>query len=281
MKKIKLFCIIGICAFVPLYALDLSFGIQLDNFAFLDSGVLSSPKKPGFGCNAEIASKLTDIIGAEFKIQRTPHIGNLLKSRISFSSQSIMFSFGPSIAFLNKEHGKKEFASVFQPGFGVGMHILTDKGFFARFDMDFSLYTGLSKMNIYINNGNFELGMRVPHAFVSVKLEQCTRTSAIDAVTTSSLTDASLNFEVFSKPSQFVFPLSCIARIAKFKSESQPDLDRSFLSIILRLGFSHNIYNDLSYYITGEVPIYDIKLKGDVPTEIRYGIKTGFSIGIH
>lgn len=274
MKKSLLPFILFIVLLLPLNSLELNIGVQADNFAFLDDGTISK-KAPDFGFETEISSKLTSVIAASFKFQRTAVIGNLLKPRIMFNAKSIMFSFGPSIGILNKPHNKKELANVFQPGFGVGMHVLTDGGFLLRFDIDFSIFTGLSKKNIYLNNGEFEIGFRVPHCFMSLKLGQLTRTSTMDGITTSSLTDASLNFEIFSKPSRFVFPLSAIFRISKYKNENTPDQDKSFLSIVLRAGLRHNIYTDLSYFITAELPIYDIPILAKLPNVFRYKAEVG------
>lgn len=276
MKKIKLILAFAFFISVQTFALNLDFSTQVDNFPFKDDGTIIL--KPDVGFSIDLNSKITSNIAASFKVIRIPTIGNLLKPRILFTSKTISFSFGPSIGILNKAHNKKELSTVFQPGFGIGMNVLTDKGFLVRFDIDFSIFTGLSKKNVYINNGFFEIGMRLPKVFTTLKVEQLTRTSTISSVTTSSITDASLNFEVFSKPSRFVFPLSCIFRLTKYKNEANAKLDSSFLSIVLKFGFTHNIYNDLSYYLNSELQLYNIQISGKMPNVFRYKADAGLKI---
>lgn len=267
----------GVTVFFSLpmmYALDADINVSADNFAFLDNGTIAS-KVPDFGFEAEISDTFTETIGAMFKIQRTPVIGNVLKARVTFGNPSILFSIGPSIGTLNKPHKQKELATAFQPGLGVGMRILTEKGFLLRFDIDFSIFTGVSNKNIYLNNGIFEVGMRMNHVLMSVSAAQLTRTSTMGNNTTTGITDFGLNFEVFSKPSHFVFPLSCIFRIAKYNNQTDSSNDASIGSVVLRTGFEHNLYNDLGYYIRAEVPVYNFALSGTMPSAFRYNVTAG------
>lgn len=261
-----------------LAALDLDVNVQAGNFPYLDSGTFSK-KMPDFGFAATIKDDFTGIIGASFKIERMPIMGNMLKARLSFGTENISFELGPSIGILNKAHGKKEFSTTFQPGFGVGMQVLTKKGFLALFDLDFSIFTGLSDKNIYLNNGLFQLGMRTEHTLISLSVTQLTRTSTIDTATTSSLTDFALNFEVFSKPSRIVFPLSTICRISKYNNAAQSEKNVSLLTVVLKTGLRHNIHSDLSYYVTAEFPVYTHTLKGIDPKIFRYTVTAGFAIG--
>jgi hypothetical protein len=259
---------------MQMYALELDVNACADNFAFLDDGTISA-KIPDFGFDAEITGNFTGTIGAMFKMQRTPQIGNLIKARVVFGKPSMLFSIGPSIGVLNKQHKKSEFSTVFQPGMGVGMQILTEKGFLLRFDLDFSIFTGLSEKNIYINNGDAEIGMRTEHTLVSLSASQLTRTSTMQDSTTSSLTDFGLNFKVFSKPSRFIFPIACLFRIAKYRNKANSSKDVSTGSIVVRAGFEHNIYTDLGYYIRAEIPVYTMALSGTMPTAFRYNVTAG------
>lgn len=280
MKKIKLLLIFVFFTTFSVFSLDMDFSAQADNFAFLDNGTILK-KMPDIGFELDLSSRITNLVQASFKIQRTPVIGNLLKPRVIFSSSGVSFSFGPSLGIFNKTYGQKELSTSFQPGFGVGMKILTNKGFLLLFDVDFSIFTGFSEKKFYINNGLLETGIRIPCVFMSAKVEQLTRTSTMNATTISSLTDASLNFEIFAKPSRFVFPLSCILRLSTYKNVADTNLNKKFMSIVLKFGFVHNIYTDLSYYIDGELPVYNIKRSGEIPPEFRYKVRAGFKISFY
>ncbi|MEL3907556.1 MAG: hypothetical protein P1P64_00895 [Treponemataceae bacterium] len=274
-KKLKIFLFIIFVFSFQARAFDLDLNLSAGNFAFLDDGTFL-PKVPDFGFGVEITDTFTDMVGAVFNIKRTPVIGNLLKARVTFGGQKFLFSLGPSIGILNRAHKKGEFSSVFQPGMGVGMHIQTEKGFMAGFDIDFSIYTGLSHKNIYINNGEVELGMRAKNVLVSFNAKQVARTWIVDSKSiSSSLIDFGLNFEVFSKPSPIVFPFACIFRIAKYQNGGDSSLDSSLGALLLKAGLIHNIYNGVGYYIIAEVPVYSRALKGEPPKTFRYNLTLG------
>lgn len=271
--KIFLFFIVFALSF-QVKALDLDLSLSAGNFAFLDDGKFLK-KVPDFGFGVEIKDTFTNTIGAVFNVQRTPTIGNLLKARVTFGSQNFLFSVGPSIGLFNRVH-KGKFSATFQPGMGVGMKIQTEKGFIAGFDIDFSIYTGLSHKNIYLNNGELELGMRTKNALISLTAKQFTRTWIVDSKSiSSSLTDFGVNFEVFSKPSPIVFPLACIFRIAKYQNAENATLDASLGALLLKTGLIHNIYNGVGYYITAEIPVYSRVLKGEPPKTFHYNVTLG------
>lgn len=258
------------------YAIDMEIGINISNIGINDDGTFNS-KVPDFGFDIKVSGAFTEMVSATFTLQRTPFIGNLLKPRLNFSTRNIFFEIGPSISVLNNGTGStnKGLVSPIQPGFGIGMGVNLDNGFFALFDIDFSLATGKKGSAVFINNGRFEIGARLGQTMFSLSVDQYTRSYSKDTQEMlSSLTDIGLNFEVFSKGSPFRFPFTCVFRILHHDGSQSFTLG----AISLSAGLTHHIFYDMAWYTLVEVSLMSfpmINTAATFPTfyKIRSGVR--------
>lgn len=240
-----------------LYAVDIETALTSGNSIFNSNGAFS--KVPNFGFRLVLKEDLGKSINGVLAVERDPGFGNVIRGRIAYVTDYINISIGPTLGFLNTQPLKRDFITLFQPGFGTGLSLVTPKGFSAAVDTNFSIPSvSVKQKGIFLQNGFFEIGWRFPNLLAFLKLSQRNKTqvqNSSDITITAS--DIGLYTTAFSKPSRIKIPLNIFYRGIRFENGANRTETGN---IMVESGFTHTVSSGFEWFVKFGAAVYSFDL---------------------
>lgn len=244
-------------AAVFVYPVDIETALTSSNAVFDSDG--KYPKIPDFGFRLVLKEDLGKNINGTLAIERSPGFGNVIRGRIAYVTDYINISIGPTLGFLNTQPLKRDFITLFQPGFGTGLSLVTPKGFSASVDADFSIAAvSVKQKGIFLQNGFFEIGWRFPNLLAFLKLSQKNKTQVQNSSEITIIaSDMGLYTTAFSKPSRIKIPVNIFYRGIRFENGANRTETGN---IMVESGFTHTVSSGFEWFVKFGAAVYSFDL---------------------
>ncbi len=261
--KRTILIVIFIFSFIPVFSVDINASVNTSNYAFKLDGTRNG-KIPNFGFNLMLEEEFSNHLKGCIGVKRTAGFGNAIWGKITYVTEYMNISIGPSLGFFNTETVKKDFMTLFQPGIGTGLEFKTPIGLMASVEANVALpLIKVKKKTIYLQDGFFELGWRFPHIIASFKVRQDNKTAIENSTdeTYVSITDIGFHTVSFSKPSQIRIPLNILYRISRYEKVGTGATHDEFASVIIETGIIHSVNADVEWFAQFGASVYSFSTK--------------------
>ncbi len=263
MRKKTILVIILIVSILPIYSIDIKASVDTNNYAFKVDGTLNK-KIPNFGFNLTLNEEVNNYLQGSLGISRVPGFGNTIWGRMTYLTQFMNVSIGPTLDFLNNDFSKKDFLTLFHPGIGTALSFKTPIGLMLNVETSFAIpLVKVKSKAIYLQNGLFEIGWNLPNMIATFQIKQNNKTAIKNtAETYISVTDIGFHTVTYSKPSRFRIPINIVYRISRYqKIDGKTDTKDSFASIVLGSGLIHSVSTDLEWFLEFGASVYSYSLQ--------------------
>ncbi len=280
MKKAFL-VIVLIFSFLPIFSLEIKASIDADNYAFKKDATRKG-KVPYFGFTFDLEDEINNYLKASLSIKRTAGFGNKIGARLTYFTEYMNISFGPTFSVFNLKFSKDNFLKLFQPGIGIAMSFDIPAGFFASIDTNFAfpLIKGDYKP-IYLQDGEFEIGWVFPNLRASAKVKQNAQTIVENDVFIY-VTDIGLHTVAYSKPSRIRIPINVIYRMSQYKKTGATPAKDGIAHVVVETGIIHSVNTDIEWFAKFGASVYSYNMETkDYLKELFYQASVGFSIAIN
>lgn len=283
MKNLKKYLYIAVFfAFVnTLFALDIEASINAGVIPFNSKG--KTGNIPDFGFKLVLNENLGKNISGTLAVQRDLYIGNTVWGRVSYTTELISISIGPTLSVFNAGLDNKNITNLIHPGLGSSFSVQLPIGFFTSLDTNFPIPLATSKTkNVYLYDGFFDVGWRFSNIIASIKISQKNKSIVENSDEVHlSATDLGFYTIAYSKPSRIRIPLNIIYRINHFQKANE--INEKIGNIVVETGVEHALSADIKWFINAGTSVFSFYLtqKGSPVKKIFYKAEAGVKISIN